>query len=316
MDRKIAIALIFIIIVIALSFIGDKANIASRGSLGSTPPNAKGINISEKDFPQLPAFNASNITFPNITMPGITLPNSTAAVKSLENITLPFGAARQSFGNVSSADIKFNSVDGAEIYGTIYLPNTAKAKGTIVALHQLGADRRSMEPLALKLAQKGWAVFAIDMRGSGQSKFKDGYSTMSASDFLLVKKDLAWADDVVADRAGISGAHTSRMVGASIGANLALQYAAENPSKINSMALLSPGLDFRGVETESAASAYRGKALIISSSEDSYSAASAATLAGYNQNFELVTYTGLGHGTEMLRNSGAMEKTVEYLDAG
>ena len=49
------------------------------------------------------------------------------------------------------------------------------------------------------------------------------------------------------------------LAGASIGANLALLDAADDPG-VMSVALLSPGIDYRGLRTEAAMKKYAGQA--------------------------------------------------------
>lgn len=75
---------------------------------------------------------------------------------------------------------------------------------------------------------------------------------------------------------GVSKIH---LVGASIGANLSLQYLTEH-SDARSAILLSPGLDYRGVKTEERAAKLRaGQAVYyIAADDDPYSAQTVKTL--------------------------------------
>ena len=60
------------------------------------------------------------------------------------------------------------------------------------------------------------------------------------------------------------------MAGASIGANLALLDAADDPG-VRSLALLSPGIDYNGLRIEAAMKKYGARpALLIGSTKDPY----------------------------------------------
>jgi dienelactone hydrolase len=105
---------------------------------------------------------------------------------------------------------------------------------------------------------------------------------------------LAGRPDVVQGRVGI--------IGASVSANLALVYAASDPS-VRAVAALSAGLDFRGVRTEAAVAKPGNRAvLLVASDEDTYAANSAKKLSQQEGGGtrELRLLSGAGHGTVML----------------
>ncbi len=89
------------------------------------------------------------------------------------------------------------------------------------------------------LAEKNIASLAIDLRGHGESSAGD------PSD-LDVQAALAWLA-----ASGFPATHIALM-GASIGANLALRALAQNQD-IHAAVLLSPGSDYHGVTTLDAA---------------------------------------------------------------
>lgn len=92
------------------------------------------------------------------------------------------------------------------------------------------------------------------------------------------------------------------MAGADLGANLALR-AGSRHTKVKSIALLSPGLDYKGIKTVEALSAYGQRPVIIVAAEnDTYAADSARTLnsraLGQHQ---LQIYPGSDRGTNLLK---------------
>jgi dienelactone hydrolase len=253
---------------------------------GGAPDDGRAINITGKDFPKF--------SFPNTS------------------IDLPFVGKHDVVGNMSIDDVQFTTVDGVSISGTMYYPANSKPKSVAVLVHQLGSSRKAYDSLSRKLASSGVACLAIDLRGHGGSPYKGGYSSFSTEDWLSAKKDIDGAFDSLYDKAGDSKLPAS-VVGASIGANLALQYASEGKRNVSRAVLISPGLDFRGVTTEDAAKKYSGKTLIVVSEEDVYSFDSAKTLESDNPSIESANYTGLGHGTDMLKSDDVISKIVAWL---
>jgi acetyl esterase/lipase len=106
------------------------------------------------------------------------------------------------------------------------------------------------------------------------------------------------------------------LVGASIGANLALKVGAADP-RIENVALLSPGLDYKGLLTEAAVEAYGKRPIFIAvSREDAYSSKSSLLLdASAKGKHFLQIYTGAGHGTKMFAKEPGLETSLQsWLD--
>jgi hypothetical protein len=91
------------------------------------------------------------------------------------------------------------------------------------------------------------------------------------------------------------------VVGASIGANLALVQGAEDPT-VAAIGLLSPGFDYFRVTIEGRIEEYGDRpSFLAASEEDAYSAETVRALAASALGeAELVVYSGAGHGTDML----------------
>ncbi len=205
-------------------------------------------------------------------------------------------------------DIGMVTEDGVRIKGTYYRPAAANAPG-IVLLHMLGRHREDWDAFARTLQDAGYAVLAIDLRGHGESEGQREWSKMT--------KDAAIAVDFVRSRSETDPDRIA-LIGASIGANLAINYAAEDP-EIRGVALLSPGLDYRGVTTPEAVKAYGKRPLFLAaSSEDRYAYGSAQELGRLATGpVQLLLLDGQGHGTQMLgKDNGLEEALLNWLREG
>ena len=215
---------------------------------------------------------------------------------------LPYFAEEVSF----PALISSGSPDTLTIRATLYLPRKPKAKRSPVVLliHMLGRDRRTWLPLIPELTEAGYATLALDLRGHGDSDKLRGktFADFSSRDWVSTRLDIKAALDFIATRRELNPKRIG-LIGASIGANLALLEAATNPN-VRVAVLMSPGLDYRGIRTGRAAAAYPSKALLIMASRgDTYSAESSKNLfdlARHAEPKKLKLYPGTAHGTNLL----------------
>lgn len=198
----------------------------------------------------------------------------------------------------ASQRVTFRAEDGTAISAAWYEPAYRPAPAVIL-VHMLGRSRRDWEDVAERLAAAGIGALAIDLRGHGDSAHgptgdDGGYSAM-VRDVAAAKRFLRTRSDVIPSRIG--------MLGASIGASLAVLDAAADPA-VASLALLSPSMDYRGLRIEAAARKYGNRPmLLVSSDDDAYARRSVADLQKTGSPRELVQLAGAGHGTNMLRRS-------------
>ena len=194
--------------------------------------------------------------------------------------------------------------DGLVLKGTLYLPDGAKgARPVVILLPMMANDRKSWGAFSKKLSAAGYAVLAVDQRGHGESvwrgKKKVTYSQFTNGDFAKMVTDL---DAVLAGLSKQKKIDVTRVAiyGASIGANVALVYAAGHPS-VKAVALLSPGLDYHGITTTDAAAAYGKRPVLIAVSKgDGYAALSWQKLTEkIGPSAELKMYEGAEHGTRI-----------------
>lgn len=209
--------------------------------------------------------------------------------------------------------ITLSTSDGAEIVGD-YAGEIGQPAALL--LHMMPATRESWRQFSEKLNEAGFQTLAIDLRGHGESSGgPKGYKAFSDEEHQASTKDVAAGVDF------LRGKNPSRtfIVGASIGANLALQFAAEHPDNMNGVVLLSPGLDYRGLQTEQSVSRLRGgqRIYFVASRDDQYSADTVHTLfaktpVGVQK--ELKVFDQAGHGTTMFEKEPAfMDDIVVWL---
>jgi alpha-beta hydrolase superfamily lysophospholipase len=220
---------------------------------------------------------------------------------------LVFGASP---GRASAVqDVSFHTTDDVMIAGSLYLP--ARPGPAVILLHALSRTREDWQSVATRLSDAGFVTLAIDLRGHGASGPLPGSASLEdltgmVADVKAARAFLATRREVSPNRIGIAGA--------SIGANLAILYAAGDPT-VRSLVLLSPGLDYRGLRPEAALMKYGDRpALLVASQEDSYSTNSARRFAKSGLGVrELRILDGAGHGTAMIaRQSDLAASLVDW----
>jgi dienelactone hydrolase len=195
--------------------------------------------------------------------------------------------------------VTFRAKDGVPIAASFYQPSRRPAP-CVILVHMLTRSRDDWQALASHFADAGIAVLAIDLRGHGASGADPRQDLNAQQDLAPDVLDVQAARAFLSARPDL-GVTTVGIAGASIGANLAVLVAASDPT-IRSIALLSPGLDYRNLHSEAALKKYGERpALMIASQEDGYATRSVRRLqkAGTGTR-EVRLVNGAGHGTAML----------------
>ena len=146
------------------------------------------------------------------------------------------------------------------------------------------------------------------MRGHGESvKQNNGntisFQSFSPDDYNKMVLDVKAAKQFLITNKNANPNNIS-IVGASIGANVAINYAAMDPT-IKSVVLLSPGLNYRGVSTEEAITKYKNNnSVYIAATEGDSEAADSSKILCEKINCDgnLKIYSGgnsNSHGTNM-----------------
>lgn len=199
--------------------------------------------------------------------------------------------------------VVLKTVDEVGIAG-LYYPSSSN-KG-VVLLHMMPATKESWGSFVERLHQKGYHVLSIDLRGHGESMGgPEGYKNFSDADHQASIRDVDAAALFLRSQ-GVAPDRTA-FIGASIGANLALWYLADHSEATQTVAL-SPGLNYRGVETDPVVRRLRkGQRVFIVASEDDERqsgrpAQMSRTLYDHlpsGVEKKLLAYKLAGHGTDM-----------------
>ena len=196
-----------------------------------------------------------------------------------------------------------DTADGFQLSGSLYRVDKASPP-TLILLHMYQSDKKVWRLFAQEAQRRGYMCLAFDMRGHGQSRSENWkpdslLDPLSDGDLLNAKDDIA----LIKKQALESGGDPDNifLIGASIGANLALSYAKDD-SEIPGVVLLSPGLKYKNIVIEETIKEFGRRPVFIAAGEgDNYSASSSRTLKksapGYS---DLKLYPGTAHGTDML----------------
>ncbi|MDO8516432.1 MAG: alpha/beta fold hydrolase [bacterium] len=209
--------------------------------------------------------------------------------------------------------ITLTTSDGLNIIGDFYEAPGVKAA---LLLHAIPKTRRSWQPLTAPLREKGFKVLTIDFRGHGESSDgPDGYKRFLDSDHQKGILDIQAAIAFLKTKKVTE--RTLTIIGASIGANLAIEYAAIYPD-IKQLVLLSPGLNYRGVEADLFISRLspNARALFIASRDDDGVAAMAQALYGLmpqGAEKQMITYEAAGHGTDMFQKEQEQPELIKAI---
>ena len=206
-------------------------------------------------------------------------------------------------------DTSFKTSDGVKIAARFYRPERLRMSKVPVVLliHQVSGSMADYESFVPKLMDEGYSALAIDLRGHGGSiQFNDSVRTweeFSDADYGLMINDVYAAVRYLETRPEVNIERIA-IIGASIGANLALNYAV-NDKRVRTLVLLSPSRNYHGVETLDAASRYGTRALLITacqddvpSGSDSQALYSLMEKTALPQKMKL--YSGALHGTQIL----------------
>lgn len=198
--------------------------------------------------------------------------------------------------------VTFNTQDKVRLVANYFAPVSSSTLG-VLCLHMMPETKESWTPLAQVLSAQGLHVLAPDERGHGESTTRGGeeldYKKFSDQEQqakrLDVDASLTWLKSH-----GVQ-LETCVVIGASIGANLALDALLRFP-QLPAAVLLSPGQDYRGVQTNPAAQQLRPaqRVLYIASQDDEYSFESVERLDYLTKApHETWRLSQAGHGTQM-----------------
>jgi alpha-beta hydrolase superfamily lysophospholipase len=155
------------------------------------------------------------------------------------------------------------AADGVTLAAQIYEAAARPAPG-VVLVHMQARTRADWDEVAQQFEAAGITVLAVDLRGHGASA---GAATPLAAMVPDIRAAVQWLSTRPTVRPDAIG-----VAGASLGANLALLAAADQPL-VRAVAAISPSLDYRGLRVgpETMKKLARRAVWLAASSADPYS---------------------------------------------
>ncbi|MCD6404304.1 MAG: alpha/beta fold hydrolase [Planctomycetes bacterium] len=167
--------------------------------------------------------------------------------------------------------VTLKTSDGVSISASFVKAGNDKSPA-VVLLHMLSRTKEDWDPVLEEylLPRTEFSYLAIDLRGHGESTVQNGetldWENFSETDFNNMVRDVQAAVDYLRSRKDIDPDRIA-IVGASIGANVAINYAAKDP-KIKAVALLSAGRNYKGVATFDAMREYGNRPVFLAASKE------------------------------------------------
>lgn len=211
--------------------------------------------------------------------------------------------------------MNFSATDGTRIAYDLYPAENAKV--WLLLIHMMPATKESWRDFAERAREEGYSSIAIDLRGHGESTDVELRGQIQKLDYRKFS-DIEHQKSILDLEASVEflkkqGADPKRIVliGASIGANLALEYLANQP-EIETAILFSAGLNYRGIFAEPLVKKLSpGQKVLFFASEDDVR--SGGNNAEMNKRLfalmpagaikELVIFQTGGHGTDLLKQA-------------
>ncbi|MBT2539757.1 alpha/beta fold hydrolase [Streptomyces sp. ISL-44] len=142
---------------------------------------------------------------------------------------------------VSEWEVRFRSLDGTSLVGTVTAVPEVPAVGAVVLVHGAGVTREEggfFARMAVGLAAAGARVLRFDLRAHGASGGRAEDITIAG-----VANDIRAASDHLRQVVGFDG--PLHVVAASFSGGAAALHAAYRPREVDHLVLLNPRLDYR-----------------------------------------------------------------------
>lgn len=214
-----------------------------------------------------------------------------------------------SLSGASSHIVTFRTADGVLIAATFF-EGPRRPAPAVILLHMLTRSREDWQSFATRLADAGIHALAIDFRGHGGSSTEPA-GPDGEPDLTKMVRDVQAARAFLSSRSDLVRPAVIGIAGASMGANVAMLAAATDPT-IKSLALLSPGMEYKSLRADAAMRKYGARpALLIGATNDPYSLRSIKLLITLGGGLrETKTLDGAGHGTTMLGRNPDLSRTL------
>jgi non-lysosomal glucosylceramidase len=151
--------------------------------------------------------------------------------------------------------VQLTTADGVALAGLYYAPSVEAAPGVLL-LHQRGGRKENWASFAQLLQKNGYAVMTVDFRGHGQSK--------GVVNWFGADQDVITAYDFLAQQPSVDPQRIV-LIGASIGSQEAITFAAAHAAEVRGVAMLST---FASGQIERAVQTYPGPILLMATEGD------------------------------------------------
>ncbi|MCQ2789745.1 MAG: alpha/beta hydrolase [bacterium] len=247
----------------------------------------------------------------------------------LKNILLILICAITIFANTATADAKpvtkqveVLTKDNRFIKAKITYEKIAGLEkySTVILLHSIGYDSSYWLNLVPELNAAGYAVIAVDLRGHGQSVYsstfhKKSWTYFTNDDYAKMPNDVM---DILAQVQKSNkniNLNATAIVGADIGANIAVMVADKMKVKPKTLVLISPTRKFKGLYIPITLTNITMPILSMASQQDRYCLKEQKELAKFSQGgFYAQNYPNGGMGMLMIKvNAGMTQDIVKWV---
>ena len=207
--------------------------------------------------------------------------------------------------------VLFETPDGVQLKGNVFRPKRGPVKGGILFVHEPFRSSRDWAYMAEKMSKHGFVAMVFDLRGHGASLMQGDEELdremFGEEEFAAMAQDVQVALDALRAQADVP-ADKIHLAGADLGASLCLLHAKGDPG-IRSVAMLSPGLGYDGINLVGTLSGLGSRPLMmVYSVEDGYARKSVEVLGKEATGpLHVETYYGVGHGAKMLAREPQLE---------
>jgi pimeloyl-ACP methyl ester carboxylesterase len=209
---------------------------------------------------------------------------------------------------------------GWKIYGTLYDSQSKTPAKAIILVHEFDKDRSSWPISFIETLHNNFPealVLAIDLRGHGKSTNMGTWANFDMAAYKDMKTDIISAKKYIG--ANYPNAEQYYVVGASLGSTAAI-LAGEQEKTIGKVVMISPGMEYKGVEIDRAAEDYVHDVMAVAANGDAYSTNAVNEIDELRnvEYTEVVIYPGSDHGTDLFAateggSAPLDDKIVEFL---
>lgn len=218
------------------------------------------------------------------------------------------------------------------VYGRLYdpsltsqgeneLPDAEEYAGPkyplVILLHGLNRSHTAWGDLPATLTKAGYAVFALDLRGHGKStvttwKRRVNWRYLTPEQWKALHRDVGQIIGFFKKGEFYPEVDGSKIavIGEKMGANIAT-FAGKNNPEVKALILMSPGLEFKGIDASRGLLEYDNPTLIMSNQDNKESHTQARHLYNWITGPKtLQVYEKIGEGADMIVNQPSVSDQI------